>query len=96
MNKTKFDHMVFKECGCDASTDIVGSTKIFKSKDDFIDFAFKEYDYEFDDAEKPDPNNVTIDYIRYFPKMPFGFEIESGYTFCRKAKGAVEVYRLRL
>lgn len=87
-----FDYMAFMECGDGSITDIVGVKKLFKDKEDFADFALNEYDcFE----EKPTADMVEVDYIRYYPHMPEGFQIDSGYTFCKKGKGAIEVYRIR-
>jgi hypothetical protein len=96
MSKKKFDHGVFQEEGNGNATDVVGSKKIFNNAQEFIDFIYNEYDYVFEDVEKPTVDKIKTDYIRYYPKMPEEFEIESGYTFCKKGRGAIEVYRLEL
>jgi len=98
MSKTKFDHMVFQECGDGSATDIIGSKKLFNNAQDFIDFIYEEYDYEFEDVDKPTIDKIKTDYIRYFPRFSedSGMQIKSGYTFCKKGRGAIEVYRLEL
>jgi hypothetical protein len=90
---SKFEYMEFREGGCNGITDIVGRKSLFKNEQDFADFANTEFGI---DAETSSAENVKTAYIRYYPKMPEGFEIESGYAFCNKGRGAIEVYRLEV
>lgn len=99
----KFTVMAFQEGGCGSVTQIVGRKTLFKSKEDFLNYcATENEDIEEMVANADfDTNDLIIDdisegYVRYYPRMPEGFEIESGWTFCKKGKGAVEVYIMNL
>ena len=95
----KFTVMSFEEGGCGGIHSIVGRKSLFKSEEDFLKYLIEEDDdmeymvnnNDFD-TEHLTIDSISEDYVRYYPKMPEGFEIESGYTFCNKGKGAFEVY----
>lgn len=96
---SKFTVMAFEEGGCGATTNIVGRKSLFKSKEDFLNYCIKENEDIEDMVNNNDFDikdliieNVSEDYIRYYPKMPEGFELESGWTFCGKGRGALAVY----
>jgi hypothetical protein len=94
--KRLFEHMVFEEGGCGQATNIVGRKSLFKNEQDFIDFIFNNYEYLFENINKEDISidKIYITYIRFYPNMPNyqSWEIDCGYTFCKKNKGAIEVY----
>ncbi|SNS22673.1 hypothetical protein SAMN05446037_1006112 [Anaerovirgula multivorans] len=99
---SKFTTMAFYEGGCGSLTGIVGRKDLFKSKKDFLDWCMHdcdelESDFSFLD-ENPEftTDDISEDFIRYYPRMPEGFEIESGWTFCKKGRGAIEVYVLNV
>ncbi|PKM67085.1 MAG: hypothetical protein CVU95_08350 [Firmicutes bacterium HGW-Firmicutes-2] len=85
-----FDYCDFTDGN--TTTDIVGNVKSFKSEEEFINMAVNEYG-----VEDANIDNIKIDYVRYYPKgrKDCGYDGEGGYyTFCKKSKGAIEVYRL--
>jgi len=89
----KFTTMQFQEGGCGSPTNIVGKKLLFKDEKEFLEMAKEEFETDIDTF-----NEVYITYIRYYPCFgeDSGMEIESGYTFCNKARGAIEVYCLDL
>jgi len=93
MNKMKFTTMKFQEGGYGSAMNVVGKKSLFKSEKDFLDMARDEYEIDIDEL-----NEVYVAYVRYYPCFgeDSGMEIESGYTFCNKARGAMEVYCLDL
>ena len=100
----KFTTMGFYEGGAGSLIQIVGRKSLFNDKEDFLRYCnvdCEEIDEYFDWVSKEEKPIYTIDdvsegYVRYFPKMPESFEIECGYTFCSKGKGAFGVYILNM
>jgi len=97
---SKFTTMAFREMGDGTLTQIVGNKNLFKSKKDFLLWCLtdcEELEYDFQDqTQNWTIDNIVESYVRYYSHMPEGFNIESGYTFCNKGKGAFEVYVLDL
>lgn len=102
MKKYVFESMSFYEGGCGGLTDIVARKSLFKNKEDFIKWLITEseeyesyIDYLYPNETMPlTEEDVKESYVRYFRNFGegSGMEIESGYTFCKKARGAFEVY----
>lgn len=93
--KSKFTHMEFREMGNGSCTNIVGRKDLFKNEEDFINDMSEEYEYIFESQiVKPTKDSVYISYVRYYPHFgeSSGMDIDSGYTFCRQGRGAIEVY----
>jgi len=105
LSKTKFDSMPFYEGGDGSLTDIVAAKSLFKSKEDFL-YWFLNDSEEYGDflngyLENEEKPFFTIDdvqegYVRYYPHFgeDSGANIESGYMFCNKGRGAFEVYSI--
>ena len=89
-------------------TNFVAKKSIYKSKEDFLHDCLNEFDYILEDylsdseCEKMKSftdTSIVEDgvYCRYYPRLPdaFGYlDMESGYTFCPKGRGAFEVYSI--
>ncbi|MED1955116.1 hypothetical protein [Brevibacillus centrosporus] len=82
--------MLFHAEGWDGVSHFVGKQKEY-TKEAF----FNECGLDFEDCQiSPSLSDVEERYCRFYPKMPEGFEIESGYTFCDKAPGAFAVWTI--
>lgn len=92
-----------------SDTDFVGKQSLYKSKSDFLADCFGEFDWILESylTEKEwhqmalfkDTSIVKDDgYCRYYPKIPdsCGADIENGYMFCEKGKGAFSVYSVNI
>jgi hypothetical protein len=96
---SKFETMPFYARGCDELTNIVGKKSLFKDKQAFLNWALNDCE-ELDEflseesevKERLTAEDVKEGFVRYYPNMPEGFDIKSGYTFCGNEKGAFEVY----
>ena len=100
MSKSKFDTVVFQEGGAGSISDIVGKKSLFVNKFEFLEWLINECE-EIEEGYEELKLNLNVEdveerYVRYFPHFgeDSGFEIESGYTFCNKGKGAFEVYTI--
>lgn len=78
-------------------THFVGRKSAFECDGDFLDKCIREYDWKIDELEL----DLRIEYVqdgvycRFYPNMPQEMaylDLESGYTFCDKGRGAFEVY----
>lgn len=80
--------MTFHAEGWDGVSHFVGKQKEY-TKEEF----FNECKIDFADIGiSPLLDDVEERYCRYYPKMPEGFGLESGYTFCGKSSGAFPVW----
>lgn len=87
-----------------STTNFVASKKNYKTKEDFLKDCLGEFDYEISALKEkgvrmPTVDDVYEDYCRYYPKMPQDYsylELEGGYVFTEKRKGAFEVYAIDL
>ena len=94
----KFESMMFYEGGDGAETEyIVRKSKY--TKEEAIQEAIQEsYDIAELSGTKVEIKEFNPDdfikegYVRFYPNLPEGFEIESGWTHCKKARGAIEVW----
>lgn len=82
-----------------STTEFVGKKSEFKDASHFLGECRGEFDWKFDDIDFEIKHEHVIDgmYCRYYPKMPEDMshlDLESGYTFCEKGRGAFEVYVL--
>ena len=82
-----------------STTEFVGKKSGFKDAADFLEACKGEFDWKFDEIDfAVNPDDVFDGvYCRYYPRMPADMshlDLESGYTFCDKQRGAFEVYVL--
>lgn len=82
-------------------TAFVGKKSEFSSVDAFLSACQSEFDYEIEKLGVTILPEHVVDgvYCRYYSKMPEDvsyLELESGYLFCDKGKGAFEVYCVSL
>lgn len=89
-------------------TNFVAKKSIYKSKEDFLSDCLSEFDYiledylndsEWEKMKSFTDTSIVEDgiYCRYYPSLPDDFaylDMESGYTFCPKGRGAFEVYAI--
>ncbi|WP_336769855.1 hypothetical protein [Bacillus bombysepticus] len=87
-------------------TQFVGKKSLYESKVRFVEECIKEFSYILEDIfseqeflkviEEMGAANVHDNlYCRYYPRMPEDvsyLDLEEGYLFCEKGRGAFEVY----
>lgn len=84
--------MLFHAGGWDGISHFVGKQKEY-SKEEFFEAC--KLDFE-DIGITPTLDDVEETHSRFYPRMPEGFEIESGYAFCDKAPGAFAVWTINV
>lgn len=87
-------------------TQFVGKKSLYRSKEHFAEECIKEFDYILEDMFSEQEHVQVLNkihaeivydnlYCRYYPRMPEDashLDLEDGYLFCEKGKGAFEVY----
>lgn len=103
----KFDEMMFCEGGCGSETEYVLRKDLFTIEQAVERAVYEscdideicEQDYFLKIIKQSDYDNfVSTSHIRYYPHMPDSgyWEIESGWTYCSKNRGAVEVWAVSI
>lgn len=82
-----------------STTELVGKKSAFKDATDFLEKCRGEFDWILDELKFEINAEQVIDglYSRFYRNMPSDYaylDLESGYTFCDKGRGAFEVYVL--
>lgn len=80
-----------------STTELVGKKSAFKDPADFLEQCKREWDWKFDKLDFEIKKEHVQDgaYCRYYPKIPEDYshlDLESGYAFCERGRGAFEVY----
>ncbi|WES09701.1 hypothetical protein [Bacillus paranthracis] len=87
-------------------TQFVGKKSLYKDKEHFVKECIKEFDSILEDIFSEQEYLVLLNkigseivhdnlYCRYYPRMPEEvayLDLDEGYLFCEKGKGAFEVY----
>ncbi|MFF2532306.1 hypothetical protein ACFVS2_25690 [Brevibacillus sp. NPDC058079] len=87
--------MPFRDNGNGAILSFVGKKSLFTSKEEFVENVLSEFEDDFSDLDPeclPTIDDVKESHCRFYPILPEGFDIQSGYTFCEPGKGAFGVY----